>query len=150
MFLTVHSAIGVTAVTAIGITNPAAAFALGWALHYVGDAIPHGDERIGDWVLESDRSVRRAIPFFAGDFAVMSAAFLMYSMSVGFHWHFAAVVAGSILPDVMFGMEMVFKRNVFGFLTPLHKKAHRLTGVRLPLWLGLSGQAIIALLLWFR
>lgn len=150
MFLTVHSAIGITAVTVTGITNPAAAFALGWALHYAGDAVPHGDERIGDWVLNSDRKVLRAVPFFAGDFAVMSAAFYLYSSAVGFQWHLAAVVAGSILPDVIFGVEMVLRRKLFSPLADLHDRAHRLTGVRLPLWLGLTGQALMALLLWFR
>jgi hypothetical protein len=150
MFLTVHSAIGVAATEAFGVSNPAAAFVLGWALHYIGDAIPHGDERIGDWVLNSDRQVRRAVPFFAGDFMVMTAAFLAYSSTTGFHWHLVAAVAGSILPDVLFGMEMVFRRKVFGPLTDLHLKAHHLTGVRLPLWLGLSGQAVIAALLWIR
>lgn len=149
MFLTVHSAIGVTAVTAAGITNPAAAFAIGWALHYVGDAVPHGDERIGDWVLNGKRPVRRAIPFFAGDFAVMSAIFAAYSVSAGWQWHLVAAVAGSILPDVLFGMEMVFRRNLFGPLSGLHEKAHKLTGILLPLKLGMPFQLTLAAMLWF-
>ncbi len=150
MFLTVHSAIGVTAVAATGITNPAAAFALGWALHYVGDAIPHGDESIGEWVVNSDRAVRRAIPFFAGDFAVMTAAFLGYSYVAGLQWHMVAAVAGSILPDVMMGVEMVFKRKVFGPFSKLHEWAHHLTGVRLPLKVGMPFQLLLIALLWAR
>lgn len=148
MFLTVHSAVGLTAVTALGITDPAAAFALGWALHYVGDAIPHGDERIGDWVLESAKPVRRALPFFVGDFAFMSAACAAFYASAGLQWHLLAAVAGSILPDVLFGTEMVFQRKLFGPISDLHLKAHYLTGILLPLKFGMPFQLLLAVTLW--
>jgi hypothetical protein len=149
MFLTVHSSIGVAATTVAGITNPAAAFALGWFLHYVGDAIPHGDEKIGEWVMVGPKPVWRAVPFFAGDFAVMSSIFAVYSFHAGFSWSLVAVIAGSILPDVLFGVEMVFKRSLFGPVAHFHKWAHHLLGIRLPFKAGLPIQLAVLALMWW-
>jgi len=149
MFLTVHSAVGVTAVTALGIHNPAAAFALGLVLHYLGDAVPHGDEPIGEWVKDGRSPVLRAMPFFVGDFLLMSVLFALVSSAGGLQWHLVAAIAGSILPDVLFGVEIVFKRRLFGFLSELHDLAHTAFGIRLPLHFGLPLQAVLAFILWY-
>ena len=44
MFLAGHASVGIAITAALGVTNPAAAFALGWASHYLADFFPHGDE----------------------------------------------------------------------------------------------------------
>jgi len=149
MFLTVHSAIGLTAVTALGIHNPAAAFAVGLVLHYLGDAVPHGDEPIGEWVKNGRSPVLRAAPVFAGDFLLMSAMFALVSATGGLQWHLVVAIAGSILPDVLFGIETIFKRRLFGFLSDLHDRAHAAIGIRLPLHYGLPFQAVLAFMLWY-
>lgn len=149
MFLTVHSAIGITAVTALGIQDPTAAFAIGWALHYLGDAVPHGDEFIGEWVMRGRSPVLRAIPFFVADFLAMAAAFTVVAFTGGWHWNLLAAAAGSIVPDALFGIEMVFRRKLFGPLSDLHERAHGALNVRLPLRYGMPFQLALVAVLWF-
>ena len=100
MFITVHSAIGIAAVTALGTQNPIAAFSLGWLLHYVGDAIPHGDEQLGAWCMSRRRPTLTMGAVFVVDILVLMTVLAVVHLVYGLTPVMLAVVAGSAMPDL--------------------------------------------------
>ena len=148
MFITVHSAIGVAAVTALGVHNPVAAFALGWALHYVGDAIPHGDERLGAWAIRSKRPVMIMAAIFAVDFLMFTSPLVVVDRYHGLTWAMLAAAVGATVPDLLMGFEMVLGRRILSPLTRFHVICHKSTGFIYSLRYGLPAQAVLALVMW--
>lgn len=147
MYLVTHAAIGATVAAAV--TNePAAAFCVGWLMHYVGDFVPHGDEPVGDWTRRGHEIFRFAL--IAGlDASILAFAVSWHAARHGWSWALFAAVVGSCVPDVSWGLEKVFDRKLFGPHQEFHHRVHDLLGVRLPLWLGLAGQTLLASALWY-
>jgi len=148
MYLTAHTAVGVAAAAAIT-TNPVAAFGIGWFSHYLVDFIPHGDEQAGEWTRRGNE-IRRYLVLAGADGLLASALFLAQAASHGFSWVSAMAFIGSTVPDVMWGLEKLFKRIIFGPLQRFHLAVHNRLRVRLPTWLGLLVQAAVAGWFWSR
>jgi hypothetical protein len=147
MYLVGHTAIGMSAVALTGVTNPAAAFAVGWASHYLADFLPHGDEEAGDWTKKGNE-VKRLAAIVAVDGALLLALFGVFTAHRGFSLPMAMGALGSTVPDVLWGLEKLFKRKLFGFHEKYHYANHNFFDVRMPLWLGVLLQAIMTASLW--
>ena len=148
MYLTAHAAAGAAAAGLLT-ANPLVAFGLGWLSHYVVDFIPHGDEAAGEWVSRGNE-VRRLTLLFSIDALVLAALVAAQVMARGFSWVTLAAAAGSTVPDVLWGLEKLFGRRLFGPLQQLHGRVHNALGLRLPTWLGLAFQACFAGWFWYR
>ncbi|MDD5251908.1 MAG: hypothetical protein PHT12_04730 [Patescibacteria group bacterium] len=148
MFLTVHAAIGSAAVLAVWPSAPTpVAFVIGWGLHYVGDFVPHGDEKLGEWAKRGSVVKRMAL---ASGIDGLVLLFVMAVMIARLKWNWIAVAsaAGSCVPDVLWGLEEIFGRKLFGSHRYWHHRIHFASGIRLPLWLGFSFQFSLAVVLW--
>jgi hypothetical protein len=148
MYLTGHTAVAVAVVTALGIKNPVAAFGVGWLSHYVVDFIPHGDEEAGEWAERGKNKIGRIAIILAIDCAVLFSIVAAYVAHRGWEWPAAFAAAGSAVPDVLWGLSVVLKRPFIGPLERLHDRGHNFFNVRMPLWLGLVLQAVVAGSLW--
>jgi hypothetical protein len=145
MYLVGHAAVGMT--LAAGTGNPALAFGIGWLSHYLADFFPHGDEAVGEWVRKGNE-VRRLLVVLAPDAALFLAAFAWFSSQRGFSFTAAAAAVGSFVPDVLWGLEKVFKRKLFGRHDAFHGKNHNFFHARIPLAAGIALQAAVAGPLW--
>ena len=148
MFLTAHSAIALAATAWTG--NPAAAFAVGWASHYLADAVPHGDEPVGRWAKAAGprEAWHLAVVTFV-DLSFLAVAFAWFISARGLHLVHIAAIVGACLPDFMWGLEKVVGRKLFGPLGAFHSRVHNFAKVMLPLAVGLLGQAALAAALWW-
>ncbi|OIO52663.1 hypothetical protein COY93_00795 [Candidatus Uhrbacteria bacterium CG_4_10_14_0_8_um_filter_58_22] len=149
MFITAHAAVSVTVASALGIDQPAAAFALGWVLHYFGDALPHGDESLGEWAKRGRIPAFRMGLMFAVDLVGLAAA-LLWCRSQGVLtpavW---AAVVGSAVPDLLVGLELVLRKPVTGPLAWLHEAAHHSINFVYSPWIGVPLQILLAVTLWW-
>lgn len=147
MYLVGHAAVGMTLAASLG--HPAAAFAVGWASHYLADFFPHGDEPVGVWAKRGNE-VRRLLLLVAVDGALFLAAFAALTAARGFSASLLAAAVGSFAPDVMWGLEKATGRRLFGPHERIHARNHNFFRVHLPLWLGLCLQASVTGFLWWR
>jgi hypothetical protein len=145
MFLIGHAAVGIALASVT--TNPAAAFGIGWLSHYLADFLPHGDEELGEWTKRGNE-VLRLLAFVSVDGAIMLAALAAYFHIHGFSWPVLAAAFGSTTPDVMWGLEKLCKRKLFGFHERFHCRNHNFFQVRMPLAAGIAVQALVTSLLW--
>lgn len=145
MYLVGHAAVGMTLAAATD--DPVLAFGIGWLSHYLADFVPHGDEPAGEWAKRGDE-VRRLFVLLMADGALFLAAFAWFTARRGFHLAAATAALGSFVPDVLWGLEKVRRKPLFGPLERFHAKNHNFFHVRLPLWAGLVGQAALAGGLW--
>ncbi|MCX6744444.1 MAG: hypothetical protein NTX82_02880 [Candidatus Parcubacteria bacterium] len=97
MFLTVHSAVGLT--IANYIKNPLLAFFVGFILHYVFDIIPHGDTQIPK---KYHNIVYITLAGFL-DLAVLTSflLILMLGQAKFLTWTQIAAISGSVIPDLI-------------------------------------------------
>ena len=148
MFLVGHAAVGITITQALGVTNPVAAFGVGWLSHYLADFVPHGDEGLGEWV-KKGHEVRRLAAVTAIDGTIALAAFALFaSRQQEFPMAAAAAAVGSWVPDVMWGLEKLLQRRLFGPHERLHHWNHNRLHIMLPLKVGITLQAIVTAALW--
>lgn len=147
MYLVGHAAVGMT--LAAGIANPVAAFGVGWLSHYIADYFPHGDEEVGEWTKKGNE-IRRLLALVAVDGAVFLVLFGFLVSRHGFSLPVAAAAFGSFVPDVMWGLEKVAKRPLFGFHERFHFVNHNVFGVHLRPRVGVTLQLAVAALLWWR
>ncbi len=147
MFLIAHAAAG--AALASSVDSPPAAFIIGWLSHYLVDLIPHGDEAVGEWTKKGNE-VRR-FGLVAGIDGLLLAGVLVWLFlgRGGVEWNVLAAAVGATVPDVMWGIEKVAGRTLFGAHRRFHHRIHNYFHVRMPTWLGLSFQAAFAALLWY-
>ena len=148
MFLTGHAALGAVIATAVT-GDPAIGFGVGWASHYVGDFFPHGDESLGEWTKRGNE-VRRMLLVASVDGAVLVALYGALVATRGFSWTTALAMAGSVLPDVMWGLEKVVKRKLFWKHEAFHAANHNHLKIRMSLAAGIVAQIIVGGALWWR
>jgi hypothetical protein len=148
MFLVGHTALGIAMAATVGATNPVGAFAVGWLSHYIVDFAPHGDEKVGEWAHAGNVITRMAIAL-AIDVALIMVAAGIYIAVAGFSWWACLAAVGATVPDVLWGMEMFFKRKLFGWHEQVHHANHNAAGIRMPLWLGLGLQAVVTVAAWW-
>lgn len=147
MYLTGHAAVGAVIATAIT-TNPIAAFGIGWLSHYLVDFIPHGDEPLGEWVKRGNEITRLFIAFVP-DAVLMLALLGVFTAVHGVNVVVLAAAIGSTVPDVMWGLEKLFKRRLFGPHERFHTENHNHFDIRIPFTAGLLAQGVVAGTLWW-
>ena len=148
MFLIGHAAVGATIAQLAGIENPAAAFGVGWLSHYLADFVPHGDEPVGKWTA-GPNGVRRLMGIVALDGLLLLGALGFVFAKRGFSWVTLAAAVGACVPDVLWGLEKLAGRRLFGPHGAFHLKNHNFFHIDLPLGVGLLLQgAVTAFLFW--
>lgn len=149
MFLVGHTIVAATIVQAAGINNPVAAFGIGWLSHYLVDFFPHGDEPVGLWAKQGNELKRIAV-IFGIDAAILLGLFIAYIVLDGFSLSLFLAGLGAVVPDVMWGLEMLFKKKLFGPHDKIHSRNHNFLHIHLPYHLALVGQLVVSAVLWWR
>lgn len=147
MQLVGHAAIGIALARIAGASNPVAAFGIGWFSHYLADFFPHGDEQVGEWA-EKSNAIRKYLLLVTVDGLVALAVFAWYTALQEFSLAAAAAAIGSFVPDVLWGIEKLFGRRLFGPFEKLHKWNHNHLDIRVPLKYGLPIQLVLTALVW--
>jgi len=145
MYLINHAAIGIA--LASQVSNPVAAFGIGWVSHYLADFFPHGDEGVGEWAARKNE-IPRILGIVAIDGMLFLGAFAWFSAHQGFSWSAAAAAIGSFVPDIMWGLEKLAGRKLFGIFERLHSWNHNYFKIKLPVFAGVSLQIMFAAALW--
>jgi hypothetical protein len=135
MFLTTHSSIGIAIATKV--VNPWLAFIMAFIIHYLFDAIPHGDESIFDTKTKKHR-YKNIVKSLIIDLIIVSVyiLFIMTKIPLNPIIIFAAVL-GSILPDVLWGLYDITQIKILSpfaklhsfFHNPLHKNMRLAAGI---------------------
>lgn len=146
MFLVGHGAVGALLATHLT-KNPVVAFGIGWLSHYIVDFFPHGDESLGAWTKKGNE-VLRLLVIVSIDATLLLASLVVVFSTRGFSWVALAGAFGACVPDVMWGLEKLFKRNLFGRFDIFHNRNHNFLHISLPLWFGIFGQILITFALW--
>lgn len=147
MYLINHAAIGIALTSAIGATHPVAAFGVGWLSHYLADFFPHGDEQVGEWAKRKNE-IPRILGVVAIDGVLFLAAFAWYTSAHGFSLSAAAAALGSFVPDIMWGLEKLAGRKLFGVFERLHTWNHNFFKIHIPMKAGIPLQIALAVALW--
>ncbi|MBT4856988.1 hypothetical protein HON52_02265 [Candidatus Uhrbacteria bacterium] len=103
MTLTTHTAIGAAIGSSVG--NPIIGFLLGFASHFLVDMIPHGDSKMSD----SFRLLHKKGPVAYASIDGAIALYLVLTLSniipSAQLFAFSLAVAGSVLPDLLIGLQ---------------------------------------------
>lgn len=142
MFLTVHSAVGLT----IGqyVKNPLLAFLAGLGFHYIFDIIPHGDTQI------SKKYYNVVYITLAGlfDLALTISFLLLFMIMTGqlLTWAQILAIVGSLLPDALQFLYFLYPQNpTLKFCQKIHHYFHSLIAKNFELSLraGMSLQLLL-------
>ena len=147
MFLVGHAAVGAILASASGTDNAAIAFGIGWLSHYLADFVPHGDEEVGEWTKKGNE-VKRLIAIVSIDGAILLACSAAYIASHGFSWTIASAIVGSAVPDVIWGLEKVRRKQLVPVLEKFHHLNHNYMHFRMPVAAGLFVQAVVTTAMW--
>lgn len=130
MFLVVHASVGAIAGNAV--SNPTAAFALGFLSHFFLDMVPHGDAHLYDWY-RSGKRVRPAIVQLGIDILLTIVLICAFFILQDFFSPVAVAmgIVGGLMPDMLVGFYELVKpgkrkwlyRKLESFHT-LHMKNH--------------------------
>ncbi|PWB38920.1 MAG: hypothetical protein C3F02_01525 [Parcubacteria group bacterium] len=146
MFLTTHAAAALYVGTQVH--DPLLALAIGFASHFVMDAVPHGDETLG-----SHHITTRGKYFYLAKVAFVDL-FLAGSL-VFFYMHrrpevdrlvVAAAAFGSWLPDFLWLANRLLKIKILTFYTRMHDRIHELINWQFSPVYGVPFQIIITIL----
>jgi hypothetical protein len=155
MTLTTHAAIG--ALLGTTVASPVSGFFLGIALHLLVDVIPHGDSKMSDHYHQKSNK-KLALAYVTTD-ASAAIALLMFVMgsrgdiTAAQNLTFAAAVVGSILPDFLVGLGIIFKNRLLKTITRVHFIFHDALSRRygdVPLSVGLGYQAVFLVFILHR
>lgn len=107
MFLSTHALAGI--IISQHVHSVPVAFGLGLLSHYVLDMIPHGDEKLGDWVKQ--KFIRRFTLTFLTDMAFL--ALFIFTVRVKGEWPMPnvalAAMLGAVLPDLIWAFYDAYK-----------------------------------------
>ena len=142
MFLTTHSAIGM--ITTTQTASPWLVFLLSFLLHYIADTIPHGDEKIFDKNVTKKKYYQKIIFALIVDIIILAIySFIIITKTNINPALLLIAIIGSILPDVIWGVYRIKKIKILKPLVRLHDLFHNPLNIKLPLWLGITIQIII-------
>lgn len=150
MYGTAHAAVAASAVTLLKLSNPFAAFAVGWATHYVCDFFPHGDTVPGTLApIVRKRWHERSVNAALIDIGLLLWLWHRRNQRRGHSWPFTLAAIGSIGPDALqlFG-RAVGIRFLWGWPETVHHFFHNPFLIVLPLWLGWLLQLLMVVLVW--
>tara|TARA_B100001971_G_C18096134_1_gene486190 strand:- start:61 stop:525 length:465 start_codon:yes stop_codon:yes gene_type:complete len=147
MYITVHSAFGAAAGQII--SQPLLAFVIGFALHFLFDIIPHGDEGLKNWKLFRTRR-KRIVAAASLDFVgvmIMTSIWLK-NADITYIPSMLAGIAGAIAPDALWGLYELTGTPILRWYYNFHKKLHHvLTKKELTMKQGFVYQGIVLLVL---
>jgi len=123
MFLTVHSLVALT--TTKYISHPLLLFIINFILHYILDAIPHGD---GDDIERGFKNKNLnyfilALLDFIFIIIISFNFYQIYKISIN---NIIFAVLGAILPDILWGIYYVTKLRIFKWADDLNLWAHQI------------------------
>jgi hypothetical protein len=127
MFLSVHSIVALTSIKYI--SNPLLLFIVNFILHYILDAIPHGDgSSITKGFKNKDINIALMAIFDFGFVLVISnMVYKIYDFNI---YYIIIALSGAILPDILWGIYRVSKIKFFKQFDDLNHKCHRLIGYK--------------------
>lgn len=145
MFLTVHAAAG--AVIGQYINEPALAFLVGFASHFILDIIPHGDESIARWSWFKTHMQRTAAATLIDFFCLVSIALIWIkytdiSQLSGLFYG----LTGAMLPDALWGFNELTETPLLNWYSRLHSNLHRIFSVKITFKQGLLVQIPILII----
>ena len=114
MLLITHAITG-AALATIQKSIPAA-FAIGLVSHYLLDMIPHYDHNVEPLLAKNDKAgIRKTLALIAldGVSSVIAPLLLFWPVNSAQFMIISAAILGSILPDFLQGLALVFKKNRF-------------------------------------
>ena len=154
MYLTIHSATGL--IVGKYINNFFIGIIVGYVIHLFFDAIPHGDQDLLKNENENKQNfdvTKKQILIFASiaaiDFtiAISIIAFLYFTNVIELNEGIIGTVAGSMLPDFLFGGFLLTKNKILEKLTQLHVFFHTITKKRISFKNGMILQMVLLILL---
>jgi hypothetical protein len=150
MILSTHALVG-AALANMFPAHPAAAFAVGFASHFVLDAIPHADYPIRSASLDPkigaplrfDRALLQdAVTIGADGFLGLLIAFLLFA-STGNQWAILLGAFGAMLPDAIQFLHARFPREPLRTLQRFHRWAHTSTDIKDQVGLAIASQVLL-------
>lgn len=156
MILITHSVIAAAVVKQLGISNPALAFAVGMATHYLSDAIPHWsydlssvedqeNPEIRHW--NKTRLLRDAIKFCLDGLAGLAVVYYAAPVhSFGETLPFLLAAIGGCFPDALQGLYITVKHPLLRPLQKFHDLMHAKIRLEPYPLIGIPFQIIIFLL----
>lgn len=149
MTLTTHATIGAVIGAATG--NPFLALAAGFVSHFLVDMIPHGDSEL--YKKHKSKTAGKAAVRFVTIDAIIAIIVVALMVALSSHTLSLAValgVIGSILPDLVIGIQDGFKIGWLKWFTKLHFFFHNMISKKtgdMPLRYALVGQAVVVIVL---
>ncbi len=147
MILSTHAVVG-AAIASFLPTHPTAAFVLGFASHFVLDAIPHWDYPIRSASVDPkigapvtfDRALLRDAVVIGGDglFGILAALFL-FASSDGL-WSILLGAVGAMLPDPLHFIHAHFPHEPLRTLQRFHRWIHTDKRIKKDIILGVGSQ----------
>jgi hypothetical protein len=147
MILSTHAVVG-AAIASFLPTHPTAAFVLGFASHFVLDAIPHWDYPIRSASVDPkigapvtvDRALLRDAVVIGGDglFGILAALFL-FAWSDGL-WSILLGAFGAMLPDPLHFIHAHFPHEPLRTLQRFHRWIHTDKRIKKDIILGVGSQ----------
>ena len=148
MILSTHAVTG-AAIASLIPSHPVAAFAAGFASHFVIDAIPHWDYPLRSITVKPGANSVRLTPALVRDLCVIGGdglAGLVLALAIfATPANVIAVAAGAIgamLPDPLQFLQSFYPREPLASLQRFHRWTH--TSRQLDWPLGVSSQAVFA------
>jgi hypothetical protein len=150
MFIAGHAAAGALIGQQVG-TNPILIFLLAFVSHFLMDIVPHGDgHHVHDYFIGGKKHLKKLYNVLLVDsiatiilFALMMAYFQLNRMAVA--WG----VIGGVLPDLLVGINEIWKESKIKWFSKLHFRFHNalIDKIKVKPWPGAIGQFIIIALL---
>ena len=122
MFLSIHSIVALTSIKYIH--NPLLLFIVNFTLHYILDAIPHGD---GDDIKGFKSNNKEIFVLACLDFVFVGI--LSYNFYQIFNYNIYLLIAalsGAILPDILWGLYKITKFKIFKWADDLNNFSHQI------------------------
>ena len=150
MILSTHALVG-AALANMFPAHPGAAFAVGFASHFVLDAIPHADYPIRSASLDPkigaplrfDRALLQdAVTIGADGFLGLLFAFLLFASAEN-QWAILLGAFGAMLPDAIQFLHARFPREPLRTLQRLHRWAHTKTELKERVGLAIASQVLL-------
>jgi hypothetical protein len=150
MILSTHALVG-AALANMFPAHPAAAFAVGFASHFVLDAIPHADYPIRSASLDPkigaplrfDRALLQdTVTIGADGFLGLLIAFLLFASTEN-QWAILLGALGAMLPDAIQFLHARFPREPLRTLQRFHRWAHTNTDIEDQVGLAIASQVLL-------
>ena len=122
MFLTVHSIVALTSIKYIH--NPLLLFVVNFILHYILDAIPHGDGNDIEGLKSNNQEI-----FILACLDLVFVGILSFNFYQTFNYNKYLIItalSGAILPDMLWGLYFLTKFKIFKWANDINLFAHQI------------------------